>query len=79
MTKSLDYKCKVTAGDLNLSGKEGFRLIGVEATSTIPTSVYAGEVIKPTPVSITLTLPEVLRESTVGLLGGTHAYGGSTS
>ncbi len=79
LTKSIDYKCKVIAGDLNLSGKEGFRYIGVEASSTIPTTVYAGEVIKPTPVSITLTLPEVLRAATVDMLGGTAARGGSTN
>jgi len=79
VTKTANYRCKVTAGELKLNGAEGFRVIGVEATSTIPTSVYAGEVIKPTPVAITLHMPEVLRDATVEMLGGTAAHGGSTN
>ncbi len=74
VNQSFNYKCDVTAGGLTL----GEHVIGVRATAKIPTSVYRGERIAPTPVTLTLTMPELLRSSTVGLLGGRQADGKST-
>ncbi|WP_286930444.1 MULTISPECIES: DUF6801 domain-containing protein [Aeromicrobium] len=66
--------CEVVAGGLNLGNHD----IGVLAETTVPGSVRPGETIAERGVSITLTMPELLRESTVLLLGGRSAEGGST-
>ncbi|WP_396172337.1 DUF6801 domain-containing protein [Aeromicrobium sp.] len=62
------------AGGLNLGNHD----IGVLAETTVPGSVRPGETISERPVDITLTMPELLRESTVTLLGGQAAEGAST-
>lgn len=71
--QSFDYKCDVSAGGLSL----GNHVVGVRTQATIPTSAYRGERIAPTPVTLTLTMPELLRSSTVTLLQGTDASGQS--
>lgn len=74
VNQSFNYECAVTAGGLSL----GDHVIAVKTTAKIPTSAYRGEKIAPTPVTLTLTMPELLRSATVGLLGGTDASGSST-
>lgn len=74
VTKTFDYTCRVIAGPLDLDE----HVIGVTASAKVPTTAFRGERIAPTPVSITLAMPELLRESTVVLLGGTDAEGKST-
>lgn len=74
LSKSFDYTCDVTAGGLNL----GSHVIGVLAETTVPSRVQVGEVISERGVSITLTLPELLRQSTAMLLQGREAEGAST-
>ncbi|WP_269305001.1 DUF6801 domain-containing protein [Aeromicrobium sp. HA] len=74
LEKSFDYTCQVTAGGLNL----GEHVIGVLASTTAPESVSPGEVIAPRTVNITLTMPELLRQSTAMLLQGREADGEST-
>lgn len=73
VNKSFDYECNVVAGGLPL----GEHIIGVTAVAKVPATAFRGERIAPTPVSITLKMPELLRESTVQLLGGTAASGQS--
>lgn len=73
--KSFTYRCEVVAGDLNL----GVHDVGVRTVTKIPATVFRGERIAPTPVAITLSMPDALRDATRGLLSGTHASGGSTN
>lgn len=75
LSKSLDYACQVTAGSLNLREN----IVGVKAQTTVPDSVRPGEVIPPTQVRITLTLPEKLRSASVDQLYGVKARGASTN
>lgn len=71
--KSFTYKCQVFAGELDL----GLRDVGVRTVTKIPTTVFRGERIAPTPVSITLAMPDVLRDGT--RLVGEEVSGGSTN
>ncbi|WP_313404377.1 DUF6801 domain-containing protein [Aeromicrobium sp.] len=73
VNKSFDYECNVVAGGLPL----GEHIIGVTAVAKVPATAFRGERIAPTPVALTLKMPELLRESTVTLLGGTAASGQS--
>lgn len=68
------YKCGVIAGGLDL----GVQDINVKASTVVPDAVSPGEVIPSTAVNITLTMPELLRQSTALLLGGREASGAST-
>lgn len=74
LEKSFNYSCAVTAGGLSL----GTHAVGVRASTTAPTSVAPGEVLPSRTVNITLTMPELLRSSTVTLLGGVAASGASS-
>ncbi len=74
LTGNFDYTCNVTAGGLPL----GEHTVGVLAETTVPEFVEPGMVISSRDVGITLTMPELLRNSTVGLLGGVAASGAST-
>src|SRR5690606_18065892 len=75
LEKSFDYDCVVTAGGLGL----GNHIVGVLASTTVPETVYPAEEITPRQVNITLTLPELLRQSTALLLQGVEADGVSTN
>ncbi|WP_286928056.1 DUF6801 domain-containing protein, partial [Aeromicrobium sp. UBA7512] len=75
LEKNFLYKCEVVAGGLNL----GIQDIGVLASTSVPDTVTPGQVIPETPVNITLTMPELLRQSTALLLGGREASGASTN
>lgn len=75
ISKDFTYQCQVIAGDLDL----GVQPVGVKTVTKIPATVFRGERIAPTPVAITLSMPDILRDSTRGLLSGTHASGGSTN
>jgi hypothetical protein len=74
LQKKFTYNCHVTAGNLDLSHHD----IGVDISTTVPTSIRAGQTIPARPVDITLTLPEALRGATTGLLRGVQADGAST-
>lgn len=74
LSKTFTYNCAVTAGPLDL----GRHNLGVAISTTVPTSVRAGQTIPARPVNITLTLPEELRAATSGLLQGREAAGAST-
>ncbi|WP_313408831.1 DUF6801 domain-containing protein, partial [Aeromicrobium sp.] len=74
LEKEFAFKCEVVAGGLNL----GVQDIGVEASTVVPDSVAPGDTIPSTAVNITLTMPELLRQSTALLLGGREADGAST-
>ncbi|WP_286930981.1 MULTISPECIES: DUF6801 domain-containing protein [Aeromicrobium] len=71
--KSFTYQCQVFAGPLDL----GLREVGVRTVTRIPATVFRGERIAPTPVAITLAMPDVLRDGT--RLLGTEASGQSTN
>ncbi|SKB06444.1 DUF6801 domain-containing protein [Aeromicrobium choanae] len=74
LSKNFTYNCAVTAGPLDL----GRHNIGVAISTTVPTSVRAGQTVPARAVNITLTLPEDLRAATSGLLQGREAAGAST-
>jgi len=72
--KSFTYTCVVVAnGNLPLGTHE----IPVRTVTKIPTTVFRGERIAPTPVSITLSMPNELRDGT--LLLGNSVSGSSTN
>ncbi|MFD1824235.1 MULTISPECIES: DUF6801 domain-containing protein [Mumia] len=71
--KSFTYNCHVVAGGLSL-GKHD---VGVRAQVEVPESANPGEVVPSRTTQITLTMPESLRNATVGLLGGKTAGGKS--
>ncbi|MGH1564531.1 DUF6801 domain-containing protein [Mumia sp. DW29H23] len=74
LDKNYNYKCNVDAAGLPL----GVKNVGVRASVEVPDSVTAGETIPARKTQITLTMPEDLRASTVGLLGAKTAGGKST-
>ncbi|MET0468133.1 MAG: DUF6801 domain-containing protein [Aeromicrobium sp.] len=80
LTKKFTYSCDVTAQETPSDPvvQLGTHSIGVDISTTVPTSVSAGQTIPARPVNIKLTLPEELRMSTVMLLRATHAEGSST-
>src|SRR5690606_28475377 len=60
LEKDFPFTCKVVAGGLDL----GEQPIGVKASTVVPDSVAPGDTIPSTAVNITLTMPELLRQST---------------
>lgn len=74
VSKTFVYDCHVLAGGLDLQQRD----IEVTASAKVPTTAFRGERIPATPVAISLKLPELLRQTTVDVLGGTHAEGSST-
>lgn len=79
LSGTFDYECAVTAreGD-NPPLTLGDHVIGVTATTKVPTAVKRGEKIPARDVAITLAMPELLRQSTTLLLSGVEAEGAST-
>ena len=73
LDKSFDYACAVVAGGLPI----GTHTVGVRAQVEVPDQVAPGEVIPSRATTITLNLPETLRNATYGLLSGRTAGGAS--
>src|SRR5690606_39031001 len=73
LSGTFTYVCDVSAGELPL----GKHKIGVKAVTKVPASVEKGQTISKRSVAITLTMPELLRESTALLLKGVAADGAS--
>lgn len=73
LSGTFTYDCDVSAGGLSL----GKHKIGVKAVTKVPASVEKGQTISKRSVAITLTMPELLRDSTARLLSGVAADGAS--
>lgn len=80
LSKKFTYSCVVTAQETPSDPviSLGTHDLGVDISTAVPTSVRAGQTIPARPVNIKLTLPELLRSSTVLLLRGKSVEGGST-
>jgi len=70
--KSFEYICQVKVGGLTFKDQK----VGVRTVAKVPTTAFRGERIAPTPVSITLAMPDTLRNGT--RLVGDAASGSST-
>lgn len=69
--KSYTYKCKATAGGTDL----GTQTVKVKVKAKLPAKVKRGKAIAKRPVTVSLRLPESLRQAAVDLLGAHHASG----
>lgn len=74
LDKSYNYTCRVVAGGSLDLGNFG---VGVRAQVAVPASATRNQLIPTRKTTITLTLPETLRQATAGLLTGTHVAGSS--
>lgn len=73
LDKRFNYTCKVDAGALPL----GNHTIGVRTQVTVPSVVSRNQTLPTRKTTITLTLPETLRDATYNLINGRTAGGES--